>query len=993
MNVFRSLKRTVLVLTVLVTALAPMHLAAQTQTGQLTGTVNQDGAPLPGVRVTISSPALQGTRSTDTDVNGIYIFPALRPGEYSVEFSLEGMQAVTRRVSVTLSGTARADANMKLSTVTEAITVTAVAPSVLETPTIETNIKASTVENLPIQRNLLATVTLAPGTNINGPGNATTISGAASFDSTFYINGTPVNEVLRGQPLDLFIEDALQETTVLTGAISAEYGRFTGGVVNAISKSGGNQYTGSLRDSLANPKWASTTPLNEPLLDKISQTYEGTLGGKIVTDRLWFFMAGRYQNRSAQNFFEESTQSYNTQSTQRRTEGKVTGQITPKHSLVGSVLKLTASITDRCLAASCWDPASLSAKESQPQDLYNVNYNGIITNSLLLEGFWSKSDLKFGGSGAPAGDAYTSTPNYDANTGNVSGASQFCSTCGTEVRESKTFGFKPHYFLSTHRGGTHNIVAGFEHYADSDFANNHQSGSDFFVYNLGATPVIRDSNGNPLDTISPGAALVLWWPILENAKPHELATSGVFVNDKWDLTSRLNFNVGARYDKNDGHDSAGKLIAKDSRVSPRLGLTYDVTGNGRLRLNASYSEYVSKIQAGNIGDASSPAGQPSQLYWLYEGPEITGLPHDQFIKQVFDWFNSTGGTNNRKFLGAGGYLLGGGTNGVASQIQGSLKSPGVKEIALGVATQIGRSGFLRLDVQDRKWNDFYEKVLNLGTGTIFDPLIGADVDRGLVTNSNDLSRKYRAAIVQGGYRLTPRLELAANYTWSTLKGNTLAETQNSGPIADIGDNYYPEVVGYPRHNPVGYLAQDQRHKVRAWAAYDLPTPIGRFNISVLERFDSGTPYSAVGPVDPIAWGVADPGYLNAATSSAGGYNYYFSDRGAFRWDNITATDLGLNFSLPISRASFFAQADIVNVLNEHVQVAGNTTVRTAFNSSRMAPFNPFTDTPKECPQGNTAVQCRALGANWQKGDNFGKATGVTNYQLPRTYRASLGFKF
>ena len=81
------------------------------------------------------------------------------------------------------------------------------------------------------------------------------------------------------------------------------------------------------------------------------------------------------------------------------------------------------------------------------------------------------------------------------------------------------------------------------------------------------------------------------------------------------------------------------------------------------------------------------------------------------------------------------------------------------------------------------------------------------------------------------------------------------------------------------------------------------------------------------------------------------------------------------------------------MLNEHAVISGNTTVRTAFNSGRMKPFNPFTNTPMKCPQGNTAAQCIAMNANWQKGDNFGKPTGVANYQIPRTYRLSLGFKF
>src|SRR6185436_1057519 len=169
---------------------------------------------------------------------------------------------------------------------------------------------------------------------------------------------------------------------------------------------------------------------------------------------------------------------------------------------------------------------------------------------------------------------------------------------------------------------------------------------------------------------------------------------------------------------------------------PRLGVTYDVAGNGRLRLNASYSEYVSKVQSGsNVGDASSPAGNPSLLYWLYAGPQVTAVTHAELVQKVMGWFQSTGGINNRKFVGQGGYLLNGAQNGVATQILGgSLKSPSVKEIAVGVSTQIGRNGFFRVDYQDRKWADFYENLLNLSTGTIFDPLVGATVDKGYITN-------------------------------------------------------------------------------------------------------------------------------------------------------------------------------------------------------------------------------------------------------------------
>ena len=75
------------------------------------------------------------------------------------------------------------------------------------------------------------------------------------IENLFLINGVTVSENLRGQPYDLYIEDAIQETTIATAGISAEYGRFGGGVVNVITKSGGNLFSGSFRDTLLNDDW------------------------------------------------------------------------------------------------------------------------------------------------------------------------------------------------------------------------------------------------------------------------------------------------------------------------------------------------------------------------------------------------------------------------------------------------------------------------------------------------------------------------------------------------------------------------------------------------------------------------------------------------------------------------------------------------------------------------------------------------------------------
>src|SRR6185436_14720247 len=223
----------------------------------LSGKVTADGAPLPGVTVTVTSPNLQGSRTTETTATGEFILPFLPPGNYTAKFELSGMQTMSKKVSLAAALTEKVEVTMRQEAIAESITVTADTPitASVETTQVSTNFKQELIEALPIARNLTSVALLAPGVNNNGPGGGLIISGAMSFDSLYLVNGAIVNENLRGQPHNLFIEDAVQETTVLSAGVSAEYGHFTGGVVNAITKSGGNEFSGSLRSSLTNESW------------------------------------------------------------------------------------------------------------------------------------------------------------------------------------------------------------------------------------------------------------------------------------------------------------------------------------------------------------------------------------------------------------------------------------------------------------------------------------------------------------------------------------------------------------------------------------------------------------------------------------------------------------------------------------------------------------------------------------------------------------------
>ena len=224
-------------------------------TATLTGKALNEGQGLPGVTVTAKSPALQGTRTAVTSTNGDFVFPNLPPGDYTISFTMSGFQTVTRTVKANASQQAAVNAPMSLA----AVAAEAVVVGTPETIS-QTTQNATTYSVGPHRRS-----SRSPGRSSrrsSSPRASTTTARTGntdlrrqSFDNLFMVNGVVVNENLRGTPNNLFIEDAIQETTTSTSGISAEYGRFTGGVVTAITKSGGNNFSGSFRAASTNDNW------------------------------------------------------------------------------------------------------------------------------------------------------------------------------------------------------------------------------------------------------------------------------------------------------------------------------------------------------------------------------------------------------------------------------------------------------------------------------------------------------------------------------------------------------------------------------------------------------------------------------------------------------------------------------------------------------------------------------------------------------------------
>ena len=975
---------------------------AQGLSGTLTGVVTQEGNPLPGVTVTITSPSLQGTRSTVTNEAGGYSIGALPPGDYKVSFELAGMNSMTRAVHVGIAQNARADVAMRVGAVTEAITVTAAAPSVVERPQVQTNFSHDMIEALPVPRTIVAITGLAPG--VVAGVNGSSISGAQSFDNLYTVDGAVIQENLRGQPHNLFIEDAIQETTVHTGgAISAEFGNFTGGVVTAISKSGGNDFSGSFRDSMTNPKWVANsdkpyttingvpTPVTPAArLNQIRNQYEATLGGRVVRDRLWFFGAGRYFKRNQTINFSNANGTYPRTSQDKRLEGKLTGAISSKHNVILSITDAPTKGTNDC-QIGCLDLTSVDPAIENPLRSKTVFYNGIIKSNLLLEAQGTSKTFAFVGYGGDDHDRITGTPVRLTAPGYSTSVNQpfFCgSTCRDEWRNNTQYALKSTYFLGTRSMGSHNIVAGIDRWHETRLADNYQSPSLYVMLLSGFAPTIN-ADHSVLVNVRGGTSgdQIQYWPILTPSQGSDLNTNSAYVNDSWDFNNRWQFNLGGRYDGNDATDSYGNKVAKDSKFSPRLGTTYDVFGSGRLRLNGSYSTYVGRL-AETVSGVGSPAGNPARFNYRYMGSDIRNVTAVDAMKQIWVWFDMQGGIDKQPIVSQN---IPGGT----SRVDGSLKSPSVNEWSLGASTQVGSRGFVRADLIRRTWNDFYTSFTNQQTGQVT-LATGAKADFSLVRNSDVFRRNYNAVEVQSQYRLLRNITVGGNYTYSKLRGNYTGETSGGGPVTEGGDTTsYPEYHQFAQSNPVGYLSSDQTHKIRAWGSYDLATKLGNFNVSVLQRFDSGQPYSLTGSIDVRenanfygtgkTGGVKNPGYITPPTT----ITYFFSKRGQFRFQDTSATDIALNYTTNpswLAGLSFAIEGELINAFNQQAHTF-NTSVLTANNDSTLQKFNPMAgDQPIE-------------GVHWKKGLLFGLPTSAStldsngSFQTPRTARVSFVLRY
>lgn len=959
------------------------------QTGTLNGTIKaEDGSLLPGVTVTATSPSMQGSRTVISGGTGSWVLRNLPPGDYTVTFELEGMGTVQSSVKASLGRTTPLNIEMSVAVQEETIIVTGETPGVLADSQVSTVYSFEEVNNLPIfGRSPQAIAQLSPGLSTNTPNaGQLTISGGFAYDNVFLIDGVDANDNLFGTAGPTFIEDAIADLQVLTSGISSEYGRFTGGVINVITKSGGNEFSGTVRRDLSNSGWRERNGLevqndaDEPS-GPTSELDSATLGGYFLKDKIWFFGARRENSSSDLQTFSVTGLPKPTSQVQDRTEIKLTGNIQDKHQIQVQDTDRTATGVRSSFGFSN-TPQTLRTR-TDPATLQVQRYSGVLTSSIFAELQLSEKTFQFNnthGKNAPSGAAAALNADGTVNQAFVADSPFFdFFASGTfshwnapyfdgsdpEDRNNEQLAASLSYFLDSASSGSHDLKFGYEDFSSFRTGGNSQSPTDFVM----SSDVVVDADGNvilgpnnePTADWIPGASGA--WNFIPNRNAEiELNTESFYVNDRWQLNDHWSFNLGFRAEDVGGKSDTGIVTVDTDALVPRMAASYDLRGDGKHRFDVTYAEYAGKYSESQFA-ANTDVGNPPGLAYIFIGPAGTGLDY----APAFD-FNNTLGNN---------YVIVGACDGTQNIfVADGLSSPTVEEVTLAYGTELKRGGFLKLVYTDRSYKDFVEDFVQVASTEIIVQGVSAGTFSNVIfDNTNALSRDYQALQAIFRYRLTDNWTVDANFTHQLKnEGNFEGEGTNTpGSSSIFGD--YQEALIEESHFPVANLDDYQENRVRAWTNYNLDMGRGgNLNFGLLVNFDSGRSLEYVDTNVPLTQlqrdAIALAGYVDRLTTSANDikFNGQTQDFG-----DSTTFNMSVNYQLPLFKdIRVWLKADMINIFNDDSQISGEDDVVADFNG----PLNTL-----------------GLPTTFNNRSDTGDAKSTGHFVAPREYRFTVGFRF
>jgi hypothetical protein len=863
------------------------------------------GAVLPGVTVEASSPALiEGSRSAISDGAGQYTIADLRPGTYTVTFSLSGFRGVKREgIVLQTTFTATVNAEMSVGAVEESITVSGSSPLVdVQRSVSQSVMTRETLDTIPTGKDPFAVGQLIAGVTTSTPDVGGTqvmqqptlqVHGSSNNDNVFMVDGVQIQHMgFGGNQTGFYFNDGLmEEISYQTSSLAAEAP--VGGVqINMIPRDGGNTFHGSVfatganEDMQADNLDADLEKLGFRAQNRVESVYDvnATLGGPVMRDRLWFF--GTYRRWSANNFLGNTFSSSGAQAVddQHISDAtiRMTWQATKKNKLslhYDRSIKWRGHRPNNWLSASINDPISDVVQTTQKNYIGELKWASPVTNRLLLDAavFTMPVNYTLGFEPDAAPDAIAT---FDQLRSVISGVAPRMDTNSARMF---TYAGSVSYVTGSHsiKGGTQ-VRTGWS--------------QELFTMRGDILQITSNTIANSVRLVN-----------TPSGHKEEGTNTALYVQDSWRM-GRITLNPGVRYERfvmsiPAQSAPAGTWVpARDfpaqnnivnwNTVSPRIGVSWDASGDGRTAVKGGVSRY-DRLEGVTI---IQPLNQRNIAF--------------QTCPWTDDNLDQRAQNSEIAFTRCSGSL-----QPALGNVDSNLKRPHQWEYTVMVQRQIGSNTAVSLGYYGRRFTDLYTTVNAAVPSSAYTPVTIANPLTGQPMTVYNQDPATRGAVRNV---LTTLPELEQHYNGVELQVNTRMKTATVFGGFTVGRDYGDQDSGdlnnpNNRINNQGAVGFDSTYQIRGGFTYRLPAEV---QLSGSIRESTGLPQTRVYVVTTSIV----PG-LTQVTQ-----NVQAAPRGDFRYPWVNLVDLRLARSFRAGATRFEPTLDVFNLFNNNAVTNAVTTI-------------------------------------------------------------------
>jgi len=829
----RSIGRVAVVLVGIALALASAPLYAQTgqNFGELIGRVVDDGGGvLPGVTVTLKGPALMGASTAVTNERGMYRFPAVPSGTFTVTFELAGFATLERAdIVVPVRQTVTVDSQLKVATIQETLTVKGESPVVdVENAKVGDRLDNQTLQSVPTSRSIFGSATILPGMVMvrQDPGglNASTSTGMVAHGASNYnLNYFGVTADTPQNYGSMYYMDynSAQEISVDTAAMGADIGGGGGANINIIPKSGSNQVKGSVYYSGTGRRLSSDNVDDRLRTQGITagsrllklNDVNGDAGGPVLRDRLWWFGSARDFTTLEQVIgfpkdFKSNLRNYT---------ARLNTQVSRGNQLSGFWTYNRKFQPNRGAGATQPNPIGTINQQS-PKNLFNLNWTSILSQARFLEVSSTYFHMHWP---SRYSDEFYALPDSQKTSSmqNLTTSVFFNGPEPTGERLRDAYRYQTNIaftqYVDEFLHASHQIKTGFEQWIGWGTERH-------LVFHDTRLQFRNDANGVP----QPAQILAYNTPLAQKTHMRNFAA---FVQDRASY-SRVTLNLGLRWSFYDGYlppqtGGGGRWYQQTTypkldagfnwnTLAPRTSLIWKVTEDGRNVAKASYSRYYEVMYTGEFADVINP-----------NTISTTGLA-------TYKWF---GDANGNGIVDAGEYD----PNPLSvvqpklNRIDPKLKDPKTDELTLGFQREIARNvGFSASWIQRWFSNQTVDEEVGIPvtgytphtfTDAGPDNLINTPDDRPITLydvqpqyRGNNVTfhtnfpgtQRYKGLELSVNRRFASRWQLMGSYVWSRLEGDLVVDPNNPNQT----------IASHAR----GRGSNDQPHAVKIIGSYAAP---------------------------------------------------------------------------------------------------------------------------------------------------------------------------